>query len=119
MYQQKLDGMIQAMREELGQPDLPFVAATVAPVVETELMKERFPHREEINEILMGLLERNSSSACVDARDLSGHIGDHLHYDTASQQEIGRRMAVAWLRLVAGVRQLEMRSNFTTPNSSK
>jgi hypothetical protein len=99
VYEEKLDSMIESMRAELGQPDLPFVAATVAPVVETKLMQQRFPHRAEINEILLGLAERVTTATCVDTRDLKSHIGDNLHFDTPAQAEIGRRMALAWLAL--------------------
>jgi arylsulfatase A-like enzyme len=98
-YQEKLDGMIRDFREELGMPSLPFVASTVAPVVETDLMQQRFPRRDEINAILLGLPQRVEHAACIDARDLAGHIGDHLHYDSASQVKIGQRMAAAWLEL--------------------
>jgi hypothetical protein len=101
-YQKKLDGMIRAMRAELGQADLPFIAATVGPVAETPAMRERYPHRADINAILLALPKRVRFTACVDARDLTGHIGDGLHYNTASQHIIGRRLAGAWLALARG-----------------
>ena len=99
-YQEKLDRMIHDMREELGQPTLPFIASTVGPVLETEQMKQRYPHRSQINAILLALPARAPFATCIDARDLTGHIGDALHYNTPAQQEIGRRMAAAWLTLV-------------------
>jgi|GEM_PF-1295791 len=101
-YPQKLDGMIRAMREDLGQPELPFIASTAGPVQDTEAMKTQYPYRSEVNAALLDLPKRVPFSMCVDSRDLTGHIGDKLHYDTPSQEEIGRRMAAAWLKLTAG-----------------
>ena len=98
-YQEKLDGMVRAMREDLGQPDLPFIASTAGPVLGTGIMKERYPYRDAVNGILLDLPKRVPFSMCIDASDLTGHIGDGLHYNTASQQEIGRRLAAAWLKL--------------------
>jgi hypothetical protein len=40
-------------------------------------------------------------TATVDARDLTGHIGDRLHYDTEAAEEIGRRYAAALHELEA------------------
>jgi len=99
VYQEKLDGMIRAMRADLGQPDLLFIASTVGPVLDTDVMKARYPYRAEVNGILLDLPKRVPFSMCIDARDLTGHIGDALHYNTPSQQEIGRRLASAWLKI--------------------
>jgi hypothetical protein len=35
----------------------------------------------------------------VDARDLKTHIGDAVHFDTAAQNEIGRRFAQKWAEM--------------------
>ena len=38
-------------------------------------------------------------TACVDARDLNGHIGDFIHYNTESQKVMGQRSAEEYLKL--------------------
>jgi hypothetical protein len=38
-------------------------------------------------------------TACVDARDLKTHIGDAVHFDTAAQNEIGRRFAAKLIEM--------------------
>jgi hypothetical protein len=39
------------------------------------------------------LFPKRPHTACVDARDLKGHIGDNVHFDTDAQNAIGRRYA--------------------------
>lgn len=96
VYQEKLDRMVAAFREDLGVADLPFVACTIGSFIKP---RGKYFYVNEINEALLGLPGRVRNSACVDARDLSGHIGDFMHYNTGSQQEIGSRMAEAYLSL--------------------
>ena len=54
---------------------------------------------KETNQVLLGLPDKRNHTACIDARDLKGHIGDKLHYDTESQIEIGKRVAAAYLKM--------------------
>jgi hypothetical protein len=49
-----------------------------------------------MNDILLGLPKSVPRTACVDARDLKTHIGDGVHFDTAAQEEIGKRFAKKW-----------------------
>ena len=62
--------------------------------------RARFPLTREINEILLALPKKRHIPACVDARDLKGHIGDHVHYNAQSQIEIGKRYAKAYLEIL-------------------
>jgi len=55
-----------------------------------------------MNRLLLSLPQKRPHTACVDARDLKTHIGDHVHFDTAAQEEIGRRYAGKYLELAAG-----------------
>ena len=45
-----------------------------------------------MNDILLALPKSVPHTACVDARDLKTHIGDNVHFDTAAQNEIGKRL---------------------------
>lgn len=76
-------------RATRGEPNLPFIACTVGE------MRDGEPGRlsAAINETLLELPGHRPRTACVDARDLRGHIGDNLHADSATAEEIGRRYA--------------------------
>jgi len=95
-YQKKLLGVVDNLRTDLGMPDLPFIACTIGSFVET---KGNYPRAREINAILLDLPNQRPRTACVDARDLAGNIGDNLHYNTESQVVIGPRYAEKYLSL--------------------
>lgn len=87
--------MIEAFRADLAQPDLPFIACTIG-----EMQPEpRLNDLKAMNDILLALPKNVPHSGCVDARDLKTHIGDKVHFDTAAQDEIGRRFAAKFLEI--------------------
>jgi len=91
-YALQLQAMIGAFRADLGQPELPFIACTIG-----EMQPEpRLTDLKAMNAILLALPKTMPHTACVDARDLTTHIGDSVHFDTAAQNEIGKRFADAW-----------------------
>lgn len=95
LHAERLRAMIEAFRADLAQPDLPFIACTIG-----EMQPEpRLSDLRAMNEIQLALPRSVPRTACVDARDLKTHIGDSVHFDTAAQEEIGRRFARAWLEL--------------------
>jgi hypothetical protein len=53
-----------------------------------------------MNDVLLALPKNVPYTACVDARDLKTHIGDQVHFDTAAQNEIGKRFAAKLLKLM-------------------
>ena len=81
--------------EDLDDPELPFLAATIGEIRPDTAESMR----SEINKILIDVPNHRENTATVDARDLKGHIGDNVHYDTASQEEIGRRFAKLYLEM--------------------
>lgn len=88
-YAQQLRSMITSFRADLAMPDLPFIACTIG-----EMQSEpRLTDLKAMNEILLALPKSVPHTACVDARDLKTHIGDSVHFDTAAQNEIGKRFA--------------------------
>mgnify|MGYP006077410887 CR=1 FL=1 len=89
MYADALSDLVDHLREDLGDPKLPFIAATIGELVE----KSNAGLKREINNILLDLPNQRPNTACVDARDVKGHIGDGVHYNTESMEEIGRRFA--------------------------
>ncbi len=54
---------------------------------------DKLADKAAMNQILLDLPSRRPHTACVDARDLKTHIGDNVHFDTAAQNEIGKRFA--------------------------
>jgi hypothetical protein len=93
LYKQKLLQLVDSLREKFNDPELPFIACTIGTFIEPH---PKFKHVREINDILLRLPEMRPFTATVDARDLTGHIGDRLHYDTKSQEIIGERFAAKY-----------------------
>jgi hypothetical protein len=89
-YEQKLFDLIDNLRADLNNPELPFIACTIGSFIDPQ---SAFTRTHEINRILLNLPEKRAFTACVDARDLTGHIGDRLHYNAESQRIIGKRFA--------------------------
>jgi len=95
LHAERLRAMIEAFRTDLTQPDLPFIACTIG-----EMQPEpRLSDLKAMNEIQLALPKTVPHTACVDARDLKTHIGDSVHFDTAAQNEIGRRFATEAAKL--------------------
>ena len=96
-YQARLARMLDSLRADLAAPELPFVAATIG---EFRAPASGGPNsRALINADLLALPKQRPHTACVDARDLKGHIGDGVHYNAASANIIGERMAAKYFEL--------------------
>jgi hypothetical protein len=89
LHADRLRAMIEAFRTDLAQPDLPFIACTIGEMKEEPTLS----NLKAMNDIQLALPKRVPQTACVDARDLKTHIGDSVHFDTAAQNEIGKRFA--------------------------
>ena len=99
VYAEKLTDLVRRLRTDLNDPKLPFVACTIGPFIKP---KGKYLYVKEINDDLLSLPKQVAGTACVDARDLEdGHIGDYMHYNTESQQIIGRRFAEAYFGLTS------------------
>lgn len=97
VYEQKLLKLIDNIRTDLNDPELPFIVCTIGSFIDPN---PKFTHTKEINEILLRLPEKRPFTACVDARDLNGHVGDRLHYNTESQNIIGKRFAEKYTKIM-------------------
>jgi hypothetical protein len=91
-YEGKLLNLVHRFRADLNNPTLPFIACTIGSFI----YKGPFQYAKKINDVLLSLPQKCDYTACVDARDLKGHIGDAMHYDIESQLEIGKRFADAY-----------------------
>lgn len=97
-YQTSFLKVVDTLRADLNLPELPFIACTIGSFIEVKAAA--YPHVKEINAILLELPKQRPQTACVDARDLKGSIGDNLHYNTESQVAIGPRYAEKYLALI-------------------
>ena len=98
-YQARLVRMLDDLRADIAVPELPFIAATIG---EFRVPASGGPNsRALINADLLALPKQRAHTACVDARDLKGHIGDGVHYNAASANLIGERMAAKYVELLA------------------
>lgn len=97
VYETKLLKLVDDLRADLSTPDLPFIACTIGEMGESD----RVADKAAINAILLSLPSKRPHTACVDARDLKGNIGDNVHFDTASQNAIGRGYAEQMKKLTA------------------
>jgi hypothetical protein len=95
IYEGKLLKLVNDLRADLASPELPFIACTIGEMRDDD----GAPNRRRMNELLLSLPAKRPHTACVDARDLKGNIGDNVHFDTASQNEIGRRYAEKYFAL--------------------
>jgi beta-glucuronidase len=84
VYMEKLKALIERLRRDLGQPDLPFVAGEIGYFNTTTL----------INKVLDSLPDVVPNTAVVNAEGLTDK-GDSVHFDTRSARELGRRYAQA------------------------
>ena len=93
LHAERLRSMIEALRADLALPELPFIACTIGEMKDEPLLT----NLKAMNEIQLALSKSVPHTACVDARDLKTHIGDQVHFDTAAQNEIGKRFAEKFL----------------------
>lgn len=88
IYFEKLKGLVANLRRDLNAPDLPFVAGEIG----------RFNKEDYINTIVNKLPEQVEHTAVVSSEGLVDK-GDHLHFDSASARELGKRYAKAMDKL--------------------
>jgi hypothetical protein len=95
LHAERLRAMIEALRTDLALPELPFIACTIGEMKPAP----QLTNLKAMNEIQLALPKSVPHTACVDARDLKTHIGDAVHFDTAAQNEIGKRFAAKAIQI--------------------
>jgi hypothetical protein len=88
LYLDKLKELVSRFRNDLHQADLPFVAGEIG----------YFNKLDLINAVINQLPGAMRNTAVVSAKNLTDK-GDHLHFDTYSARELGKRYASAMLQL--------------------
>ena len=98
VYEKKLKKIVKNLRLDLDAPNLPFISATIGTFMEG--ISHKYPYYNEINNILLNAGKNIDNYGCVDARLFGKDRGDHIHYNTASLQEIGKRYAEIYFNIV-------------------
>ncbi len=88
MYLSKLKALIERLRTDLQNPNLPFVAGEIGYFNKTDI----------INAVINQLPAEVKNTAVVSAKDLTDK-GDKLHFNTTSARELGKRYAAAMQQL--------------------
>jgi hypothetical protein len=89
-YSARWQGMVADLRKDLGLPDMPVVVGQLGPY----LKPERFRGVEVVRTALRNLPAAVPHVTFMDSDGLT-HKGDGVHFDAASEIELGRRYALA------------------------
>ncbi len=97
-YEAKLHDLIARFRRELKAPQSPFVAGQMG-----QFFAERpwDDAKRLVDAAHRSLPDKIPYTAFVNSDGLA-HKGDHVHFDSPSYRELGRRYAAAWSELTAG-----------------
>ncbi len=93
-YEKKLHELIQRFRSELKAPGVPFIVGQMGKFPDHPWK----PESEPVDEAHRTLPKKVANTAYVGAEGLN-HRGDHLHFDSASARELGRRYAETMIKL--------------------
>ena len=91
--------MIENIRADLGQPQLPVVVGQIGEFFYTR-RKQQTPYAKTVNDALARIPLHVPRTACVSAAGLT-HVGDEVHFDGKSQRELGKRFAAEMQKLGA------------------
>jgi acetyl esterase/lipase len=108
MYEENFLKVVDNLRADLQQPELPFIACTIGSFIADRSVKrhitkpeDQWNHWSDINNVFLKLPSLRAHTACVDAQDLKdGHTGDYVHYNSEAQALIGKRFAEKYLQLI-------------------
>jgi len=95
-YENSLKLLVDKLRDELGAPDLKVIVAQVSP----ELDKKGYPGLPLMLQAQQSFVRHEGDKAAlVKSNDLE-KFSDNLHYNETGLQELGSRMAWAYLKLL-------------------
>ena len=90
-YVARLKAIAEAFRRQLSIPDAPFVIG--------EIGKLPKGHYSVMNPLIRKAADGIENCVCVPAEDLTGHLPDGAHFDTAAYKTLGERYYEAWKKL--------------------
>ncbi|MFC4209801.1 sialate O-acetylesterase [Pedobacter lithocola] len=89
-YALRLSAFVEALREQLGEPDIPFISGDLGDYLSEGRYGPYFTEYKLINEALLGFSSQNPHCFFVTASQLSANP-DGLHFDAASLRKFGLR----------------------------
>lgn len=89
-YTSEIIELIEALRKDFGNPDLPFIAG--------QLSKDK-PQRKKFNRMLIKLPRKMENCSVVSSRKTS--TIDNTHFNAASQKKMGERYAHKMKKIIA------------------
>jgi hypothetical protein len=89
-HEGRLKILVESLREDLGNPDLPFICGNIY----MGLPQSKYPYATIVNATLTDLPNQVPNTDCVSSEGLT-HKGDYVHFNSASQREFGKRYANA------------------------
>ena len=103
VYEEKLEVIIDALRERLGLHDVPFITGGLGDYLVDNPRTDKFGlYYKEINAALVRLSERKKMVGFVSAEGL-GSNPDKLHFSAAALREFGVRYYGKFLEMSGGI----------------
>lgn len=105
LYASRLSALVDNLRRDLQSPGLPFVCGKFVPNwtngVGTVFTVSTLVQRGLVEAALQDLPNQKFNTACVENSGLTGHEDEVIHFNAASQRELGRRYAQKFLTISA------------------
>lgn len=105
LYASRLAALVDSLRRELRSPGLPFVCGKFVPTwtngVGSIFTVATLVRRDLVEAALQDLPNQKFNTACVENDGLTGHEDEVIHFNAASQRELGRRYAQKILTISA------------------
>lgn len=99
-YYERMEAFIRRLREDVGEPDLPFIQGEISPrVYDLECGVFQHGFRRVVQEAQRRLSTGMAGVGWTETRDLPQD--DQLHFNTAGQIELGRRFFETYRQMAA------------------
>lgn len=97
-YCERLQAMMQQLRQDLNAPDLPILVGGLGDFLSGCTRFPEVSNYQDINRQLIRFAAEDPRCEFVDASGLEG-LPDNLHFTAAAQIEFGKRYFAAWQKL--------------------
>ena len=105
-YEEKLTTIVNAFRQELNVPEIPFIAGGLGDYLQDGRYGQYFTEYREVNAALDNFTKSNSNCYFVDAAGLTANA-DGLHFDAMSLRRLGVRYHCAFVEKKSIYSELE------------
>jgi len=95
-YLEKLTSLVRRFRQELGDPQVPFVLGQLGQFEGRPWTNST----RQVDQAMHDLVKQVPRTALVSSEGLRDK-GDHVHFDSAAYRELGKRYAEAYLKILS------------------